>query len=207
MAGAERRWPYPVPGRITVALDAKALDGPEVDEACGVAEPVVDLWEAGVLIPTDEQLAALAKLTEMPVSFFYGSDSVRLGPVFVCSRGRRKHGLSVVRDERPSVICQTCLEPAWMAMPSADGMQLVDGPHPAGGLVVALVGRGAKSVWGVRPVHHGELVDPSKRRIRHYCPDLKHSCCFPGCGDPAKMYPNGAWCRRHAPNTATAPRR
>lgn len=50
------------PWRITAALDAKGLWGPEVDIACGAAEPDVDLWEAGVLYPTWEQVQALAKL-------------------------------------------------------------------------------------------------------------------------------------------------
>lgn len=50
------------PWRITMALDAKGLDGPEVDIACGTAEPDVDLWEAGVLYPTWEQVLKLATL-------------------------------------------------------------------------------------------------------------------------------------------------
>jgi hypothetical protein len=51
------------PYRITIALDARGLYGPEVDEACGAAEPDVDLWEAGKLYPTWEQVLLLAKLT------------------------------------------------------------------------------------------------------------------------------------------------
>lgn len=57
--------------RITLALDARGLDGPEVDAACGVEEPTVDKWETGELTPTPEQVAALAALTGMPVEFFY----------------------------------------------------------------------------------------------------------------------------------------
>lgn len=52
-----------IPYRITTALDAEALYGPEVDAACGVEEPAVDQWEAGELYPTWEQLCALAELT------------------------------------------------------------------------------------------------------------------------------------------------
>ncbi|HKS46746.1 MAG TPA: hypothetical protein VJT49_16865 [Amycolatopsis sp.] len=59
-----------VPYRITLALDAKDLYGPEVDAACGVAEPQVDMWEAGTLYPTWEQLQALAALTGCTERFF-----------------------------------------------------------------------------------------------------------------------------------------
>jgi len=51
------------PDRITMALNAAKLYGPEVDVACGAAEPDVDLWEAGKLYPTWEQVLLLAKLT------------------------------------------------------------------------------------------------------------------------------------------------
>jgi hypothetical protein len=51
------------PYLITQALDAMGLYGPEVDEACGAKEPDVDLWEAGKLYPTWEQLLLLCKLT------------------------------------------------------------------------------------------------------------------------------------------------
>lgn len=53
-----------IPYRITAALDSHELYGPEVDRACGAEEPAVDMWEAGTLYPTWEQLCALAKLTE-----------------------------------------------------------------------------------------------------------------------------------------------
>lgn len=53
-----------IPYRITMALDQLELYGPEVDTACGVEEPAVDMWEAGTLYPTWEQLCALATLTE-----------------------------------------------------------------------------------------------------------------------------------------------
>lgn len=109
--------PIAVPWRITLALDVRALYGPEVDEACGVAEPAVDRWESGderptsrsavvqpklrVLAPkpgapfsperlpsTAAQLHRLAVLTEMPVWFFVEpAPEVDLGPVFVCARG------------------------------------------------------------------------------------------------------------------------
>jgi hypothetical protein len=63
--GALRPW------LITMALDMQGLDGPEVDIACGVEEPAVDMWEAGELYPTWEQLLALADLTGMYVWWFF----------------------------------------------------------------------------------------------------------------------------------------
>lgn len=59
-----------VPHYITMALDVNGLYGPEVDEACGAAEPDVDRWESGDLYPSWEQLCLLAKLTGYPVAFF-----------------------------------------------------------------------------------------------------------------------------------------
>jgi transcriptional regulator with XRE-family HTH domain len=72
-----RRWRAGgvVPEAITLALDARGLYGPEVDRACLVEEPAVDLWEAGKAYPTWEQLCALAALTGKPPGFF-----VRDGP-------------------------------------------------------------------------------------------------------------------------------
>lgn len=63
------------PDRITLALNARALYGPEVDEACGASEPDVDLWEAGKLYPTWEQVLLLAKLTGVT-------------PRLLCTRGQ-----------------------------------------------------------------------------------------------------------------------
>lgn len=77
------------PYLITAALDAKGLYGPEVDEACGVEEPTVDLWEAGQVYPTWEQLCALAELCQARPWFFTReiSHSGR-APMFMCG-GRR----------------------------------------------------------------------------------------------------------------------
>jgi len=66
-----------VPYRITIALDAQGLEGPEVDTACGGAEPDVDMWEAGTKYPTWEQLKLLAELTGVTPEYFLfepGSD-------------------------------------------------------------------------------------------------------------------------------------
>lgn len=58
------------PHRITAALDLNNLQGPEIDQACGVKEPCVDMWEAGELYPTWTQLQALAKLCKVTTRFF-----------------------------------------------------------------------------------------------------------------------------------------
>lgn len=58
------------PFAITDALDSRQLDGPLVDAACGTCEPAVDMWEAGQLYPTWDELKALADFTDYPVAFF-----------------------------------------------------------------------------------------------------------------------------------------
>ena len=73
--GAVRRRPAPNPRMITAALNALRAFGPDVDRVLGGREPMVDEWEAGRLVPTAEQLDALAKLTYLPVGLFYlGAD-------------------------------------------------------------------------------------------------------------------------------------
>lgn len=74
----------PTPKRITIALDLMNLYGPEVDIACGVVEPAVDMWEAGTLVPTPEQVRALSALTGFPINFFYLPEPEPLGPIWVC---------------------------------------------------------------------------------------------------------------------------
>ena len=68
---AERMKGPPTPERITAALDIRSLYGPEVDEALGGQEPMVDEWETGERVPTKDQIRALAWLTGFPVKFFY----------------------------------------------------------------------------------------------------------------------------------------
>lgn len=60
-----------IPARITMALDLHSLYGPEVDEACGAAEPDVDRWEAGELYPTWQQVLLLSDLTGLLPKFFF----------------------------------------------------------------------------------------------------------------------------------------
>jgi len=85
------------PYLITMNLDAAGLFGPGVDEACGAAEPDVDLWEAGQLYPTWDQLLKLAELV--------GTTPRRLCErrdiLAVSQTSMRFHGYA--DDERPRV--------------------------------------------------------------------------------------------------------
>ena len=81
---AERLKGPPTPERITAALDMCDLYGPEVDRALGGEEPMVDEWETGERIPTQEQVEALSRLTGWPVKFFYLPPPPKL-PLFLCS--------------------------------------------------------------------------------------------------------------------------
>lgn len=100
----------PNPKRITMALDMANQHGPEVDEACGVREPVVDLWEAGKLEPTHDQLHALARLTGFHVMWFYKPDPEPVGPMFLCRRGGR---CEVIDDRPPAPVIQLRRETLW----------------------------------------------------------------------------------------------
>ena len=77
----------PTPSRITMALDARGFDGPEVDEALGVADAfdtVVDSWEAGTVVPTVDEVRRLATLTGLLPPWFYRPDPPERGPGFMC---------------------------------------------------------------------------------------------------------------------------
>jgi hypothetical protein len=74
----------PTPKRITMALDLAELYGPEVDEALGVEEPTVDMWEAGLIVPTREQIHRLAMLTGWPWRFFYMPEPVAVQGGWIC---------------------------------------------------------------------------------------------------------------------------
>lgn len=53
--------------------------GEWVDVACGVQEPAVDRWEAGLLYPTWEQLCKLAVLTCTPLETLFTAPGVLNG--------------------------------------------------------------------------------------------------------------------------------
>jgi hypothetical protein len=67
------------PDRITLALDAKGLEGPEVDAQCLAQEPEVDQWEAGTLYPSWEQTKALAELCGVTPRFLMNRFNDPLG--------------------------------------------------------------------------------------------------------------------------------
>lgn len=90
-AAAEQRDPAafyagktPTPERITQALDLRELYGPEVDQALGGEEPMVDEWESGERVPTLEQMQRLAVLTGFSVRYFYQPPFPPLGPMWMC---------------------------------------------------------------------------------------------------------------------------
>lgn len=93
---ARERVPYPE--RITAALDMADLYGPEVDEALGGEEPMVDEWETGERVPTVEQVRALARLTDVHEDYFYREPTDLGGPIFLCQRSGRGKGCRVVTD-------------------------------------------------------------------------------------------------------------
>lgn len=76
--------------RITAALDLRGMYGPEVDEALGVhnaLDTVVDSWEAGSAVPTEDDVRRLATLTSFAPEWFYrGTLPIIDGPVFMCRR-------------------------------------------------------------------------------------------------------------------------
>jgi hypothetical protein len=90
VAIAQQKWAagLVVPHAITLALDEHSLYGPEVDIACGVQEPAVDLWEAGKLYPAWDQLLLLAKLTNKPARWFVDYQHNH-AVVNLCYRSRR----------------------------------------------------------------------------------------------------------------------
>lgn len=96
----------PIPARITIALDSRGLEGPEVDLACGTWEGNpdgdVDAWEAGTAVPSAEQVKMLAELTGCLVRYFYMP--VKPGPeldgVFICGDDGCERPEPDVIDER-----------------------------------------------------------------------------------------------------------
>lgn len=101
----------PVPARITSALDLRGLWGDQVDRDLGVWESptgewepgtAVDRWEDGTLTPTVQQVARLALLTRIPVTYFYlQPEEWERKPhvAHLCERGRRgENGHTVIQS-------------------------------------------------------------------------------------------------------------
>lgn len=82
----------PNPHRITVALDRAGLNGPTADAKLDAVEPDLDNWEAGLYGPKPAQLAKLARLADVPESFFYLADDEhpRLMVALVMTGSRRR---------------------------------------------------------------------------------------------------------------------
>ena len=62
----------PEPSRLTLALDMAGLFGARADHVLGVPLGLVDLWEAGMVVPTGEQLHELARRAGCTVEFLFG---------------------------------------------------------------------------------------------------------------------------------------
>lgn len=78
--------------RITAALDAGGMHGPEVDEALGVGtvtDHVVDGWEDGTIVPTHDDLRRLSTLTGFTVAWFFAGTLPQMSNVFLCGSGAR----------------------------------------------------------------------------------------------------------------------
>lgn len=75
-AAAYRLWRAGMlrPYKITIGMNARGLEGPDVDIACGATEPDVDLWEAGKLYPTWRQLQLTAALLGVTPRFLCEED-------------------------------------------------------------------------------------------------------------------------------------
>jgi hypothetical protein len=61
----------------------------------------VDLWEAGVVVPTAEQLERLAALCHVPVALFFEPPPAH-GRIFVCQRSRRPGRRCTVVESPPA---------------------------------------------------------------------------------------------------------
>lgn len=173
-AATLQRFAWPAPRQITMALDARGLDGPGVDEACGVAEPVVDLWEAGVLLARPEQVDLIARLTGFPPAFFYQRVPTPAGRTFICAP-RKELRAVVEAGEVGSPVCPSCEAVCWLKVRAdVGGEVLLEGPDPAGQLIMCVVGRDGRGrdrrlVWGVRRAGRGDRGEPHLLRRAHAC--------------------------------------
>lgn len=95
-----------VPAWATIAMDARGLEGDQVDHDLGVWESPTGAWEPGTyvdriedgsLVPGFCVVLKLAEMTRVPPEFFYQPIEIgpQFGPVFMCDRSKRKHGLTI----------------------------------------------------------------------------------------------------------------
>ncbi|MFI7608872.1 hypothetical protein ACIBTV_27680 [Micromonospora sp. NPDC049366] len=132
-----------VPARITLALDAAGLHGPEVDERVGTYEgnPAgdVDAWELGEAVPTREQVRLLAELTGVAVAFFYWPEEPgeRDGHMWVCGRSGPNGGGRRVCQQVPTAVVPPAAEDPHRArqhaLPVRPRVTGQHGPSPVAG--------------------------------------------------------------------------
>lgn len=88
-AAARRGELGPTRSRLTMVLDdlerRHEVHGPAVDALLGVEEPTVDLWEAGLLVPTWQQVQHMSMLSGRPWQFFYMPPLEELTGLRMCS--------------------------------------------------------------------------------------------------------------------------
>lgn len=94
-----------VPARATIALNAAGLYGDQVDRDLGVWQSPTGAWEPGTFVDRVEDgslvpgfcvVLRLAATTGVLPGFFYQPIGVGpFGPVFICNRSKRRHGLTV----------------------------------------------------------------------------------------------------------------
>jgi hypothetical protein len=105
-----------VPARITLALDARGLYGPEVDDQVGTyegnPEGDVDAWELGEAVPKRWQVLLLAELTGMLASFFYRplESWETEGLMWVCGRSGPNGGGRRVCQQVPMTVVPPAAE-------------------------------------------------------------------------------------------------
>lgn len=128
-----------VPARITLALDARGLYGPEVDEAVGTYEgnPAgdVDAWELGDATPTRDQVRLLADLCHLPVAFFYTPEDSweRDGHMWICGRSGPNGGGRRVCRQVPMATTPPAAEDPHRARQHALDMRQRPDPSPEAG--------------------------------------------------------------------------
>jgi hypothetical protein len=108
------------PYRITMALNARGLYGPDVDVECGASEPDVDLWEAGKLYPTWEQVLLLAKLTGVtPRLLCTRGPDLRISDTSLRFHGFRDDPEPPVTSYPPEVVAATMAEAPGTVVPES----------------------------------------------------------------------------------------
>ncbi|MEU7591272.1 hypothetical protein AB0A95_33870 [Micromonospora sp. NPDC049230] len=105
-----------VPGRITIALDARGLYGPEVDLQVGTYEGNpdgdVDAWELGEAVPQRWQVRLIAELAQVTVASLHWplEPGETEGRMWVCGRSGPNGGGRRVCHQVPMAIVPPAAE-------------------------------------------------------------------------------------------------